>query len=54
MAVVDSHSYAVLEQGQIKHVNLDIAVELAARLMRIRADYQLDHPVDGPLHLDSS
>jgi aminopeptidase N len=48
----DPHSYADPTQGRIRHVELRIATDFAARALRIHADYHLDRPVVGPLDLD--
>jgi leukotriene-A4 hydrolase len=53
MPTSDPHSYADLSQGRIKHLELHIAVDFAARVLRIRADYQMAEPVSGSLFLDS-
>ncbi len=53
MPTSDPHSYADLAQGRIEHLELHIAVDFPARVLRIRADYQLAEPVSGSLFLDS-
>jgi aminopeptidase N len=53
MPTFDPHSYTDLSQGRIEHLELHIAVDFSARVLRIRADYQLAEPVSGSLFLDS-
>jgi aminopeptidase N len=50
---MDPHSHSDLAQGRIKHIKLRISADFDKRRLRIRADYQLDSPVEGPFTLDS-
>ena len=53
MSTIDPHSFSDLSQGRIKHVELHITVDFQARVLRIRANYQLEEFISGSLLLDS-
>jgi len=49
----DPHSHADLNQARIRHLDLRIGVDFAARCLHIAAEYHLDRMLSGPLDLDS-
>ncbi len=49
----DPHSYAVLDQGRIEHLDLDLKVDFATRKITGRADCRLAAPAAGCLDLDT-
>ena len=50
----DPHSYADLTQGKISHIDLHIKTDFETHILKIKADYQLTEPINGPLFLDTS
>lgn len=54
MGFKDFHSYADIEQGKIKHIDLIIAADFEASVLNIEANYHLDKPVTGSFFLDAS
>jgi len=50
----DPHSYADLEQGKTKHIDLRIKADFETHVLKIEADYQLAEPVKGSFFLDTS
>jgi leukotriene-A4 hydrolase len=49
----DPHSHADLDQGRVRHLDLDVVVDFAARRLRGTARLKLAAPASGPLDLDS-
>jgi len=53
MEFKDPASYTDLSQGKIKHIDFHISVDFVTRTFDVKARYQLQEPVHGPLFLDS-
>jgi len=49
----DPHSYTDLDQGRVKHMDLDLAVDFDSHRMSGTATLDLAAPVTGPLDLDT-
>ena len=53
MSCRDPHSYTDLDQGRVKHMDLDLAVDFDSHRMSGTATLDLAAPVTGPLDLDT-
>jgi aminopeptidase N len=49
----DPHSFSNPAQGTIKHIRFSMSPDFDERVLRLRADFRLDRPVNGSLWLDS-
>lgn len=53
MARIDPHSYTELEQGQIKHIDMNWTVDFANKQIRGETTYFMTSANSGELHLDT-
>ncbi len=53
MKFSDPHSYTDTEQGKIAHILFGIDVDFSAKVLKIKATYRLEEPVNGSFFLDT-
>lgn len=53
MKIIDPHSFADLEQGQITHIDFVMDVDFSSRSLRGEAQYRLDRPAHDSFFLDT-
>ena len=53
MTSPDPHSFSDPAQAVITHIRFRLVPDFTERVLRVRADYQLDRPVRGSLYLDT-